>query len=238
MYSYELILIVAASVGLGVAVSMVLLSIPAYDEIQSFIESFGLALGAAGIAIGIIIAYFQNKQSNRMDRIIFDTHGRENKIKRHFLHRIRSSTETIQRNLSSTLQFIETYNAEGTEQRWTNLRNHVTRVSAQTQEMGNWVNQDFAIIILLVENAYLADKFWPNYVLPSTMLYGEILHITYPQFEANSITEIMNCIRQEILMLDEALSLIDKEMPKIEANKEERREWKDRLTRFSGSSPS
>lgn len=45
MHTYEIILIVSASIGLAVAVSMALLSIPQYDTIQIFLETFGLALG-------------------------------------------------------------------------------------------------------------------------------------------------------------------------------------------------
>ena len=82
--------------------------------------------------------------------------------------------------------------------------------------MGNWINQDFAVIIPLLENSILADRFQPRYVLPAMMLYNEILDIQFPQGNRDMITEIMNRIRQEIENLDEALSLIDREMPKKE----------------------
>jgi hypothetical protein len=65
MRAYETVLIVAAGIGLGAGVSLALMNIPAYDEILPFVESF--VLGAAGIAIGLIIWYLQKKQSDKLD---------------------------------------------------------------------------------------------------------------------------------------------------------------------------
>jgi hypothetical protein len=107
MRSYETILIVAASTGLGAGVTMILLSIPEYyEQSQSLLEIVGLILGAVGIVIGGVIAYFQNKQTKKMDKIISGTHIREQNVKVEVLRRVLRDTNEVRTILNRIRSLI------------------------------------------------------------------------------------------------------------------------------------
>ena len=101
MQAYPMLWVVAGSAALSIGIAMTLMPIlegnipPRTTEIMSFFIAIG------GIAIGLVIASLQMRQSNKMDRIITGTKRREDRRKMYYLPRIQSTTSIILDNLES-----------------------------------------------------------------------------------------------------------------------------------------
>jgi hypothetical protein len=219
MHSHEITLIVAASIGLGVGVSITLLSIPQYDHIQGFIETLGLALGAAGIVIGIFIAYRQDKQTEKMDMVITntstmisETHTRENRVKSEILQRIRFNTNDIRTILVTTQRLIERHVRNPNEQPWEDITSRMEFFIGRTEELGRNIITDFGLIALLINNPLLVTTFWNRCVTLTIFSLQEVIGLDDPE-DFNMRQPVEDGIRHQLRNLDEALAAIDREMP-------------------------
>jgi hypothetical protein len=211
---YPMLWVVLGSVALAVGTTMTLMPILEDNIAPRTVEVMGLFLGIGGIAIGLVIASLQMRQSKRMDRIISGTRQRENRRKMYYLQRIHSTTSTIKDNLESLQGTINKYANDRKPDTWQIARNKAKRSKEQTQELGKWIRDDFSKVIDLVESPRLLDKFEVENIYFTEWVLIDALK-TNPEYDED-LVQLRNDIREQIQKLNNALSLLEKEMPKDE----------------------
>ncbi len=216
--------IVPASVAMAVGVTAILLAILQHNLTLQIVDTNTILLSSTGgIAIGIIglamgYYYFQMKPSKIMERIlsevkirdITEVKQREDRKKNYYLHRISSNTLRITKNLVRLENFIHKYSDDPPPKDWQIVRYSADCSRKQTEELGKKIVLDFAQIIDLVENPYLADKFGANNLYYTLYLFDEILRID-PDYDKKLLRVLRKGIREQIGKLDGTLSLLEEE---------------------------
>jgi hypothetical protein len=159
MWMYPMFWVVLGSAGLAIGIAMTLMPILEDNIAPRTIEIMSFLIGIGGIAIGLVIASLQMRQSNKMDRIITGTKHREDRRKMYYLHRIHSTTTNIKDNLETLEGYINRYANDHKPETWQIAINKAKRSKDQTQEFGRWIRDDFTRIVDLVESQRLSDKF-------------------------------------------------------------------------------
>lgn len=207
MLTYPLAWIVVGSIALAIGVSTTLIATSKLEP-SSNGEIF---LGIVGIAVGLVVALFQIRQTSKMDEIIRRTKGREDRRKRYYLPRIRSYTELVKKNFDTLMMFIEKYEKDENLVNWQIAVNHSKSASEQIGALGQVSRNDFDHIFDLIENQYLADKYYDVITYLSQFTLARVI-------DANPFSgglwQIKSEIKDQLSRLDTTIRAIDDEMPK------------------------
>lgn len=148
-------------------------------------DIIGIILGIGGIVIGLIVAYYQNKQSRRMNRIITETHARENTMKTEILERIRFNTNDILTILTMTQRLFDRHVSDPNQHPWQEVTDYLTdpnhRLIERVEELGRGIMADFTIIALLINDRILYRTFWNRCVWLTIFTLRQVVELRDPQ---------------------------------------------------------
>lgn len=161
----------------------------------------------------------------REERRIAKASARENRVKSEVLQRIRFNTNDILTILKRTQQHIELHRTRPIERPWQEVKDAITRPNddpqasliAKTERLGNEIVADFRLIALLINNTHLISaNFWNKYVYLTIFELQRVVGLNNPT--AIEIQDVQETLGEQIGYLQEALDLIDREMPREEEN--------------------
>jgi hypothetical protein len=108
--------------------------------------------GAAGIVIGGVIAYFQHKQTRRMDQIISSKDIREQRVKTEVLRRIRRNTMGMKTILIGTRFMIRNHIQDRNKHPWEKVSEGIRLDIGKAEKRRDEIIADIGRIALLIDD--------------------------------------------------------------------------------------
>jgi hypothetical protein len=164
------------------------------------------------IAIGFSIAVFvmQNKQTDRMNRIIESTKLTNDTRKIYYLTRIDAYTNHIRKHLLTFQERVARYENDPSIENWEIVKNHANFAMAQTKAFGDSVKEDFVLVVDIIGDHYLVDKYQVICVDFSIQVFNLAVadEIGYQRLQ-----EIKERMEEQLVKMDDMLSRISNEKP-------------------------
>ncbi|MGH9926888.1 MAG: hypothetical protein ACREAS_05275 [Nitrososphaera sp.] len=176
-----------------------------------------IILGAGGIAIGLIIAFYQHKQGKRMERILVEVHVlREARRKNFRLTHIRNQTSRIRNMADRIANLIEEVidNRNRTHHQWARITRNIDNIIALIDPTRNSVRDHFAAIDDLMRHPGLAGRFDGDMWAIGHVLAVDIRHINDPiddPDDRQDLVDPLQELRNRIGRFDDLLILLDEE---------------------------
>lgn len=176
----------------------------------------GLSIGGIVFSaiFGIVIFRLQERLSEKIDKIILEDKERRDRRKRYYLRRIIHDTKRIRDNLAMTDTRIQKYLGTKDPKDLQIVFNHAKMASDTVVAIAPGIMEDFRMIVDLIDDPYIFDKFSTVNIMFTSWVYGDVLAGREGRFldDFSTLLEKINC---QVEKLDDTLERMNKEMPVV-----------------------